>query len=584
MSRFGSCLAALFLFAQVSAQVEIHPGDNIQNRVNQDPGQTTFLIKSGVHRLQRVNPKSGNVFKGEDGAVLCGARELTSWYESNGYWIHDGQDQQGSRRGACEEGYESCNYPEDLFMDDYFMEQVLNRNQVESGKWYFDYGANRIYMRDNPNGHKMEISVSDYAFEASSTNVTIRNLVVEKYANTYQSAAVRLGPGSLMEDCETRLNHASGIVLNGNAVVRRCNTHHNGQSGMGATGEGGVVEHNEMCYNCVKETRFDCGWDGGAQKFAYTRNLVVRSNYSHHNRGPGLWTDINNRGTLYEGNLVEYNDIGIFHEISYDATIKCNMVRNNGKNHFQWLWGAQIHIANSENVEVCYNIVDVHADYGNGIVVTRQDRGRWVPRNNLIHHNVVTFHGRRGLNGCDADDARYDFWTNGNNNYEENTYHVADPSYYYWAYAEPGYNDGMAPMLTWDKYQAMGQDLKGSVDGNVAGGSPDDCPECAEVLSGNRYLTMNAATKQAIVFSRIDRKASVRVRGRRVYVAVSRHGSVRVIMRDLLGRSVITMMLPEKHRGALSFPAPPAGLYVVAIESECRSVAAAEVSTVSILP
>ena len=57
----------------------------------------------------------------------------------------------------------------------------------------------------------------------------------------------------------------------------------------------------------------------------------MRDNHVHHNEGPGLWTDIDNIHTLYEGNLVEHNaNVGIFHEISYDAVIRNNIVRDNG--------------------------------------------------------------------------------------------------------------------------------------------------------------------------------------------------------------------------------------------------------------
>ena len=69
-------------------------------------------------------------------------------------------------------------------------------------------------------------------------------------------------------------------------------------------------------------------WEAGGTKFARTRDLVVRRNFVHHNRGPGLWTDIDNVRTLYEANRVEDNgEAGILHEISYAAVIRNNVVR-----------------------------------------------------------------------------------------------------------------------------------------------------------------------------------------------------------------------------------------------------------------
>ena len=52
--------------------VEISPGQSIQNAVDANPAGTTFLLKSGIHRRQRVRPKDGNTFLGELGTVLDG--------------------------------------------------------------------------------------------------------------------------------------------------------------------------------------------------------------------------------------------------------------------------------------------------------------------------------------------------------------------------------------------------------------------------------------------------------------------------------------------------------------------------------
>jgi parallel beta-helix repeat protein len=55
-----------------ATQVTISPGQNIQAIVNKYPTGTQFLLKAGVYANQRVVPKSGNVFIGQDGAILDG--------------------------------------------------------------------------------------------------------------------------------------------------------------------------------------------------------------------------------------------------------------------------------------------------------------------------------------------------------------------------------------------------------------------------------------------------------------------------------------------------------------------------------
>jgi len=52
--------------------IEVFPGESIQSAVDANPGNTTFVLKAGTHRRQRVVPKSGNTFLGEPGTVLDG--------------------------------------------------------------------------------------------------------------------------------------------------------------------------------------------------------------------------------------------------------------------------------------------------------------------------------------------------------------------------------------------------------------------------------------------------------------------------------------------------------------------------------
>src|SRR5690606_14643000 len=103
-----------------------------------------------------------------------------------------------------------------------------------------------------------------------------------------------------------------------------------GQLGIGGVGDNVLIAGNEVAWNNTAGFRW--GWEAGGSKFARTHDLVVRNNHVHDNNGPGLWTDIANTRTLYEGNRVEDNTgPGIFHEISYDAVIRNNTVRRNAR-------------------------------------------------------------------------------------------------------------------------------------------------------------------------------------------------------------------------------------------------------------
>ncbi len=351
----------------------IAPGQDIQALVDASPAGTSFVLRTGVHRLQQVRPKDGMTFAGEPGAVLSGARLVTAWERSGALWTAGGQTQQGAAAGVCADGGTACTLPEDLFVDDLPLRRVTSLSQVSAGKWYFDYAADRVYLADDPTGHRVEVSALPWAFGGSASNVTLRGVAIEKYASPAQQGALQgtSTSGWTVEDCEIRLNHGIGLRT-GNAMrVLRNRIHHNGELGMGGGGAGVLVESNELAYN--NTMGFDPAWEAGGAKFVRTSGLVVRGNWAHHNHGHGLWTDIDNISTLYEGNRLEANDYsGLFHEISYAAVIRDNTATGNGFGGAQWVDGAGILVGSSRDVEVYGNTVSGNR---NGITALQSDRG-----------------------------------------------------------------------------------------------------------------------------------------------------------------------------------------------------------------
>jgi parallel beta-helix repeat protein len=467
-------LKLLHMGIALGAPVVIKPGASIQSAVNHNPEGTTFTLKAGIYRQQTVVPKNGNTFIGEPGAIISGARHLTSFTREGRYWVATGQTQQGQATGQCIKNpdgtrYEGCWYPEDLFIDDVPLWHVTTLSEVGPGRWYFDYDADKIYFADNPAGHKVETSVTRHAFLGGAANVTIRGLIIEKYAVPAQFGAIHgydhssraLSTHWIIDNCEIRLNHGAGIRTGNKMQILKNRIHDNGQIGIVGEGDDILVDGNELAYN--NYAGFSQGWEAGGSKWVKTHNLVVRGNYSHHNKGPGLWTDIYNIHTLYENNTVIENEgVGIFHEISYDAVIRKNTVKGNGKAFDPWLYGAQILISSSRNAEVYNNTVEVAATAGNGIAIIQQDRGtgRYGPCitiGNYIHHNVVTYLGNHGQSGAAAD-YNPDVMFNGNNRFDFNTYHAPhlDRSRWVWG----GNKD-------WVGFRAAGQEAHGAADTNA---------------------------------------------------------------------------------------------------------------------
>ena len=467
--------------------IEIFPEDDINSIVDNNPEGTTFIIKAGIHRMQEIWPKNGNTFWGEAGAILNGGKVLTEFGQEGGLYYAPDQTQEGQTHGdpgVCPEGWERCDRPEDLFFDDVPLRHVTSLDDVEQGKYFFDYDADRIYFADNPTGHTVETSVTTWAFISSGNNITIKNLIVEKYASQTDWGTLGVGGEAtnwIIEGCEIRLNHGAGIVVGGESTVRGNYLHHNGHVGVNAGGGANIlIESNEISYNNF--TRVSMGWGGAATKFYVADNLQVIGNYVHHNIGHGLWTDIGNTNTLYEGNYVWWNlGDGIKHEISHNVIIRNNDVRYNGLINDVWLWGSQILIQTSNDAEVYDNVIFIDADIGNGIGIMHTERTQppWGPfdgKNNYIHHNEITHLGLYGGSGIvdDSGDADYDSdgefdWACGseaNNLFDYNSYHhngIDDKFQLCETYS-----------LTFEQFQAAGHELNGTMDSNVV--IPDDTP------------------------------------------------------------------------------------------------------------
>ncbi len=378
------------------------PGETLATEVNAAPEGTAFQLRAGVYRLQQISPKAGQSFTGEPGAVLVGARLLTEWAREGSNWVYAGQVEQGEVRlpGACQDTRPGCALPEELFIDDQVLQRVTTVQGVSPGKWYFDYASDRVYIADDPTGKRVEISVLPWAISSAAPDVTVEGLVVEKYASPAQRGAIGYsGPGSgwVVRGNEVRWNHGAGIRIADRMQVVDNFIHHQGQIGMVGPGSDVLVQGNEIAFNNAAGFGPGPQSEAGATKFVFTNRLVVRDNYSHHNHGPGFWTDMDNNDCLYEGNRVEDNDWrGIFHEISYACVIRNNVVRNNGHalpagTPLFVLEGAGILVNTSADVEIYGNVVEANR---NGIGAIDSDRGSgsrgpYEVANLWVHDNTI---------------------------------------------------------------------------------------------------------------------------------------------------------------------------------------------------
>jgi hypothetical protein len=447
-----------------AATIAIEPGASIQAAVDRAGDGAAFCLKNGTHRIQAIRPRPNQRFYGEGRTILNGSRLLTEFGRENNYWVARDQRQLGQRRGKCAKEAPACNLPEDLLIDDVPLVQVPAKDDVGPGRFYFDHAVGDIYFADNPAGHKVEATVAAFAFESRAPGVLIRNVTIEKYASVAQKGAIQAqqAAGWTIENCEVRLNSAAGIAAGSGTRVRDCNIHHNGQIGITGVGRHILIEHNQIWENNTRE--FSSDWEAGGVKLAVSEGVVLRGNYVHDNRGPGLWCDIECRDVLYEGNIAEHNrDAGIFHEISFSAVIRNNIVRYNGSAGKTWFWGDNILVAASQDVEVYGNTLT--ADAGTcGIVLVDQGRsmksgGAYKTRNNKIYNNDTTFEDA-ACAGAASDVGPQDenafIIEDGNNLFDRNIYRIPRgnaPLRFAWGHAVFG----------WDELRRAGLEQNGSL-------------------------------------------------------------------------------------------------------------------------
>jgi parallel beta-helix repeat protein len=451
--------------------VNVSVGQFSQSVIDAHPPGTRFRIASGTHRLQyAIEPKKNQQFLGAPGATVSGAKVLTDWRSAGPHWYASEQTQRlpttqvGGAIGSCKTEYPRCFRGEDVFLDGHLLRHVGSLDRLGPGRYFFDYERDRIYIGDDPSMHVVEASVAAQALASDASGVVVRNLIIEMFGGDGQSAAIHGGgsPGWSLIDCEVRLNHGAGAKIN-NGIVAGNYVHHNGKFGLAGSGEGNRVIANEIAHNNT------AGYDRGAggAKWVHNDGLVVRNNWSHHNDGPGLWTDISNTDTVYEGNLITENGkAGIMHEISYGATIRNNTIRRNGfaLGSAWWVAGAGVYVINSPEVEVYGNTIvgnraGVMGRHGESRTNTQLNtHGATALRDFHVHDNMISMPvGRTGIVSDSADTFVED-----RNRFVANTYSVHDVDGRYWEWHRAS---GDARGRTWTEWTMLGNDRDGSVNG-----------------------------------------------------------------------------------------------------------------------
>ena len=441
--------------------VRVGVGDDLQQAVDDNAPGTTYVFAAGIHRELQVVPNDGDRFVGEPGAILSGARDVSAgvvdWVAERGAWYVEGQQQEGMQRGKIAEGGNQLDRrPEELFSDDRRLEHVAGVDELQPGRWHFDYAGDRIWVGENPTTlGLLETSVSPDSISGERSpvrDVVVENLVIEKYASPAQLGAI--GGHSAydwsLNGITVRDNHGGGVRIGPGMTVSASQISGNGQIGLvgsGAdedTGETAavVVRGNEISNNLVLD--FDPAWEGGGTKFSRMYSgLLVENNWVHDNAGNALWVDIENYDVTLRSNLVEDNGWkGIFYEISYGphpehgggpTRIYWNELRNNGFEAPNEAQGPALMVSNSEQVEVFENVL-----HGNAGGILLRESSERVPHvvDVVVRSNDVSFgSGLHGIffHGSYDDAAMADYAADAAVVFAGNEYQVSASARFAWA-------------------------------------------------------------------------------------------------------------------------------------------------------
>jgi hypothetical protein len=365
-------------------------------------------------------------------AIITGADLITAWTETSagsGEWAapvdlthFPSGDRYGRLAGRCEQ----------VFVDGVALRQVLHRDQLGGGAFYYDAAAGQVIMRPqpftgeirggqsaidagsitgggittvdrdrpeqgwqfllrpfDPRNHVVEVTTRASIFgtegnyhQPAVSHVVVRGLVFRASGDLPQQAMVRWGGDHLLiEDCLFEYGAARGFDLRANhSVVRRCVSRLNGQMGFSGYGDHNLVEDCALLFNNTKHSTFVCFEQGGC-KIVRTGFWTLRRIRCVGNDGPGLWFDIDNHHAVIEQCWCEGNSgPGIMYEISHDADIRNNVCIRNG-------------YAQRKDVRFDSILNSVgHAEpvYGQGILVQ-------MSRDTRVYHNTCVGNRRCGI-------------------------------------------------------------------------------------------------------------------------------------------------------------------------------------------
>lgn len=270
------------------------------------PGQV-ICIHEGVYREQILIPESKKGIKlvscQNEKPVIKGSDVLTNWSKKDDYWFKVVKIKPQQVMVDGDNPLQQIGYPNDDFRD----VQNYPRYEYPVGKGIGDMAPGRFYWtndtlfimlkyQDDPNKHRIEVSVREYVIKVKADSVLLKGLHIRhSNSNTFseQGAAVSLGNYSVIEDCDVQWCDFGGISLGhrkkGSKAIR-CIASHNGATGFNASAtEDFLISNCKANYNNYRN--FYAQWHAGGFKGASSAWGTIENSEFAYNTGAGIWFD-----------------------------------------------------------------------------------------------------------------------------------------------------------------------------------------------------------------------------------------------------------------------------------------------------
>jgi parallel beta-helix repeat protein len=274
-----------------SGAVDILVGQEIQTAVTARPGNTTFCLKSGVHRISAsITPKTGDVFVGEYGAIIDGTGWKTADPNQAAFRAHD-QD-----------------------IDAVTIRNLVIRNMPAKGIHATWSGADRWTIEFN------EVTNNTTGVAAPNRSLVRNNHI---HHNTGGGYSAFRAVGTTFENNEIAYNGSEQKIVGATDVTFRSNfVHHNASDGIwyDADNTGSLIEGNRVEDNGREGIFYEISGQG-----------VIRRNVIRRNETNGIFISTSKDVEIYE-NTVEDNFRGIQYFLNCEAvgggTIRFDLANN----------------------------------------------------------------------------------------------------------------------------------------------------------------------------------------------------------------------------------------------------------------